>query len=516
MLSPWMRFALLVSGLVVLIVALTMTSLGLLDHYIEKRTQGTSFHVASSIDLLINDHVGTLEVLAEIGGEHVFLYHQDLLAATVKKYPHFYAINWLDSDGVVRRVFPLERNQAALKKNLFTVPLIRQRLEVSQRELKPVMVPRVRTFQGIDAATFYIPIVKDGVLQGWVNAVLDVDSLIQSYLREQPFEEGLSLQLQSVNDPSLIYRFGDVRNVDPKRSFPARILGEPFRISVNFNDVSQWEKRRWIGWSLFAASLLLVGLFILLVRGLKISVEELSVLNERLAIKNAMISSLAHDLGTPLTRVMVAMDLLERGLGDQKSLWLRTRGSLSTLRSMMDSVKYMHALELGQASLRLQPVVLAKAIAEALELVQAQVEAKGLRLKVFPVAPDLAVRADDVTLTNNVLPNLFTNAVKFSATRGLISIRVLEVLDDVMLEIEDEGVGISSRDLADFFDQGKIVSRSGTSGEAGSGLGMLQVKTFMDLYRGQVRISSRTEGVHTGTKVTLIFRRADLGKVGDE
>ncbi|HRO66941.1 MAG TPA: HAMP domain-containing sensor histidine kinase, partial [Pseudobdellovibrionaceae bacterium] len=239
-----------------------------------------------------------------------------------------------------------------------------------------------------------------------------------------------------------------------------------------------------------------------------LSMRELRHANQRLSLKNALISSLTHDLGNPLTTLLISVERLDVERRFDENVWGRLKKATQTLRSMVASVKFMHAVETGNASLHLASVSLSHAVSEALELVRGSLEAKGIQVVNEIEGLDLKVRADESTLVNNVLPNLLSNAIKFSVPGGKIYFRGRQTANETLLVIQDDGVGIPKEILKDFFDGGTILSRVGTSGEMGSGLGMLQVKTFMDLYHARIRMKSKTaeESGETGTRVTLIFQ----------
>ncbi|MBX3041265.1 MAG: hypothetical protein KF789_11220, partial [Bdellovibrionaceae bacterium] len=384
---------------------------------------------------------------------------------------------------------------------------IRSRLLLSLQEKAPVIAPRIRTMQGIHAATLYIPVIDGGKVRGWVNAVLDLQGLIRGYL-ERRDEDGLSLVLRWKSNPNDIYEFGPSLNGRSTVGMDTQILNEVLRIDVRLQEVAQWENRRWIGLLLLATGLLLTALFVLLLRGLYVSMRDLRLANKKLSLKNALISSLTHDLSNPLTTLTLSVERLDTERRFDERVWGRLKKATGTLRAMVDSVKYMQAVETGNASLHLQLVSLSNAVSEAIELVRGSLESKGIQIVNEIEGLNLQVRADEATLVNNVLPNLLSNAIKFSVPGGKIYFRGRQTPNETLLVIQDDGVGIPKDILKDFFDGGTILSRVGTSGEMGSGLGMLQVKTFMDLYHAKIRVRSKTaeESSETGTRITLVFQ----------
>ena len=103
---------------------------------------------------------------------------------------------------------------------------------------------------------------------------------------------------------------------------------------------------------------------------------------------------------------------------------------------------------------------------------------------------------------STVLRNLFDNAIKFTDSKGKISIEAYEKNKDTEIIVSDTGKGMTTDTLDKLFKLNADVRSKGTNGEVGSGLGLLLCKEFVEMNEGQIHVSSKPG---RGTKFTLIF-----------
>lgn len=98
--------------------------------------------------------------------------------------PGFRAINWIDADGVIRLVTPLETNEAALGRDVDEHPQAAPFIERARRSLRMAATDPIDLFQGGKGIALYFPVVGEGRLQGFVNAVFSFDVLVPQALAE--------------------------------------------------------------------------------------------------------------------------------------------------------------------------------------------------------------------------------------------------------------------------------------------------------------------------------------------
>lgn len=159
----------------------------------------------------------------------------------------------------------------------------------------------------------------------------------------------------------------------------------------------------------------------------------------------------------------------------------------------------------GQHFLNINSVDLKKCITEVIEMYQSDIKKKNLTVQINFPEEKLLVLAEKTSLSHQVLSNLISNACKFSHNGKNIIITALAVNHStVELKIKDEGVGIPHQVLDRLFDENASVSQVGTSGEIGTGNGLLIVRDFLAVYGATIHIDSK---VNHGTEITLRFKR---------
>jgi two-component system sensor histidine kinase/response regulator len=139
-------------------------------------------------------------------------------------------------------------------------------------------------------------------------------------------------------------------------------------------------------------------------------------------------------------------------------------------------------------------------ISNATNLMLASAQKKQISLQVVNKEPLLVFL--DQKMIETILRNLISNAIKFSPQGGSIELDSKSVGDKIILCVSDSGVGISPATKDSLFKIDKSISSLGTSGELGSGLGLILVKEFVDKNKGNIQIESE---LGKGTKIILEF-----------
>jgi signal transduction histidine kinase len=85
-----------------------------------------------------------------------------------------------------------------------------------------------------------------------------------------------------------------------------------------------------------------------------------------------------------------------------------------------------------------------------------------------------------------VFSNLIGNAIKFSAERGLITIRMESIENNILVSVQDNGIGIPAELQENVFDLSGKAKRKGTAGEASFGLGLVICKQIVELHNGKI------------------------------
>jgi signal transduction histidine kinase len=110
-------------------------------------------------------------------------------------------------------------------------------------------------------------------------------------------------------------------------------------------------------------------------------------------------------------------------------------------------------------------------------------------------------------LQTNVIPNLCSNAIKFSHLNSQIKISIVENDKHVIFSIKDFGVGIPPEMIDDIFDMQSGTSRKGTQEESGTGFGLPLTQKIVNLFMGRIVVDSQSLPDNHGTKISIYFTK---------
>ncbi len=223
---------------------------------------------------------------------------------------------------------------------------------------------------------------------------------------------------------------------------------------------------------------------------------------------------LCHDLANPLSNNQTAVSLTKEEHDprlQKEYLDLMEK----SVRHGLDVTRIIRSmLTIEDKPLLLTSVNLRQTIEDSISVLYHMVARKSIALKV-DISRAHHVFAERTTLLNSVINNILTNAIKFSYNGATISMTSSEednsssLAQTILLEITDQGIGMSQNILDNIFDIGKSISREGTAGETGTGFGMPLVRKFMHAYGGDIAIQSRSKDDHPdnhGTTIQLRFK----------
>jgi two-component system sensor histidine kinase KdpD len=205
-------------------------------------------------------------------------------------------------------------------------------------------------------------------------------------------------------------------------------------------------------------------------------------------LRTALLSSLSHDLRTPLTAIRGAAETLESA---GSSLDDATRADLlasiaqntGRMTKFLANIMEMARVETGEISAKRQRVALADVIEAAVARVA------GAMYAGVNIAADAGFALADPALLEQVIVNILDNAVKYSPEGSRIAVTALRSGGHVVLKISDEGVGIPADDLPHVFDSFFRATR-GDRVAPGTGLGLAIAKAFTEAMGGAIRAQS--------------------------
>ena len=243
--------------------------------------------------------------------------------------------------------------------------------------------------------------------------------------------------------------------------------------------------------------------------------QDISYQKELERQRNNFVSMIAHDMKSPVISIHgFAERLLKQvsGATEKQSEYLRVIEKEATrLESLISDFLESSRLQAGELKLNLSATSLDKELHELYELYQPRVAEKGLVLELISEAPLPIIEADSQRL-RRVFSNLLDNAIKFSKTKGTITISTSETNGKVVVAIKDEGIGIDPADFPRIFDPFHRAERPGAK-EEGFGLGLAGVKSIVEAHGGEVRVESEPG---KGSIFSVILPKEVTGSEGHE
>lgn len=214
--------------------------------------------------------------------------------------------------------------------------------------------------------------------------------------------------------------------------------------------------------------------------------QELKTAN---STKDKFFSILAHDLKNPFTSLLLSAELLEKMLETNNIVKAREKVDriyYSTIKchNLLENLLEWSRMEQGLLHFNPIKIQLFTTIYECISLLTLSAENKKIQLTV-ELDERLCIRADKNMVTT-VLRNLISNSIKFTGQHGRIHISALTSGDQAEITISDNGVGIESSKIEKLFRIGENIKSVGTSGESGTGLGLILCKGFVERHGGRI------------------------------
>jgi signal transduction histidine kinase len=210
--------------------------------------------------------------------------------------------------------------------------------------------------------------------------------------------------------------------------------------------------------------------------------------------KTDFLATMSHELRTPLNAIAGYAELLELGMrgpvtDQQREAIARIRRSQQHLLGIVNDILTFAKTESGRIPINLEPTSVASAIEAANFLVEPMFASNDIVLTVREHPTDLAVIADRERL-QQILVNIMSNAAKFSARGGAVTICAEPRDHLVAIMMEDEGKGIGPDKLEAIFEPFMQLSAGLTRTAEGSGLGLAISRELARLMGGDVTVAS--------------------------
>jgi signal transduction histidine kinase len=234
----------------------------------------------------------------------------------------------------------------------------------------------------------------------------------------------------------------------------------------------------------------------------------LAHLERALRAKNEFLNTMSHELRSPLHVIIGYADMLREDAADAeaRATGTRIRTSALELLSLVEDAMTVSRFEAGRVTVRSDEFTAAEVVEELRESVATLPEAAGGVPVSWEVGPDIPALRLDRLKVKEIVQNLVSNALKFTA-EGRVAVTVDRDADRLRIAVEDTGVGIPPEAQTRIFDMFERVEHPGGRQVPGVGLGLYIVQRLVRLLEGTIELAS-AQGAGSRFTVRLPLRLA--------
>lgn len=209
--------------------------------------------------------------------------------------------------------------------------------------------------------------------------------------------------------------------------------------------------------------------------------------------QKSFIANVSHELKTPMTSIGGFIDGILDGTippQEEKKYLTVVSSEVKRLSRMVVSMLNISKIEAGEIKLAETKYDIGKQIFETLLNFERKIEEKHIEIAGFEKMNGVIIEADR-DLVQQVIYNLFDNAVKFTPENGKITVSAVNDGEGTKVTIRNSGAGVSEEEIARIFERFYKVDKSRSFDTKGVGLGLYIVKTIVNMHEGEISASSK-------------------------
>ena len=241
--------------------------------------------------------------------------------------------------------------------------------------------------------------------------------------------------------------------------------------------------------------------------------KEIDTLKRQELYRKEYVGNVSHELKTPIFNIQGYIEtLIDGGLDDpqiNKKYLERASKAVDRMISIVKDLETISGLEAGNVTLvydNFELIALCNEIIEAQEML-----AKTRNIQVLinnKFDSPLWVNADRKRIAQ-VVTNLVVNSITYGKDGGTTSINFYDMESSILVEIQDNGIGIEQTDLKRVFERFYRVDKSRSRNQGGTGLGLSIVKHIIEAHNQTINVKSDTQ---SGTSFTFTLTKAQIKK----
>lgn len=233
--------------------------------------------------------------------------------------------------------------------------------------------------------------------------------------------------------------------------------------------------------------------------------KEIDDLKMMESFRREFLGNVSHELKTPIFNIQGYIHtLLDGALYDENvnmQYLDRTSKSVDRMINIVEDLEMISKIESDRLELEFTDWDIVAMTQEVLEQVEMKAKKRSVSLKFEKDYPPISVNGDRDKMMQ-VITNLVVNSIKYGKEGGTTEVRFYEMGENILVEVADDGIGISEQNLPRLFERFYRVDKSRSREQGGTGLGLAIVKHIIEAHKQSINVRS-TEGVGTTFSFTL-------------
>jgi len=230
------------------------------------------------------------------------------------------------------------------------------------------------------------------------------------------------------------------------------------------------------------------------IEDLRMRARELAQAYQKLAeqemARREFLTNVSHELRTPLMAASGYIQILEKGVlnGEQLSQAIGTIGkNIQQIVSLVNDILFLQEMDLVLPEF--QSIGLREIVEKTMEETRSKAKARGVQVR-FKSDPKIPSISGDRKSLERALLALVDNAIKFSPGGGEVEIRLMRGGQEMLLAVEDHGIGISEEILPRIFERFFHLEKSGDDLFGGIGIGLAIARQVIHQHNGRIEVES--------------------------
>ncbi len=237
--------------------------------------------------------------------------------------------------------------------------------------------------------------------------------------------------------------------------------------------------------------------------------QEIESLKQAEQFRREYIGNVSHELKTPIFNIQGYIHtLIDGGLKDERinlDYLYKAAKNAERLNTIVEDLEAISLLESGTLAIEMRPFDIHKLTQEVFESLEMQADSSDIQLAFKKGCDKATMVLGDRDRIRQVLVNLVNNSIKYGKDNGLTQVGFYDMDKNILIEVSDDGIGISKEHLPRIFERFYRIDKSRSRLMGGSGLGLAIVKHILEAHGQTINVRST---IGEGTTFAFTMKKA--------